>query len=208
MNSSKNLLQHRRFKKMIFRLNLLSIVKKKCPENILGNSSQKIKINLPPRPHYIQIPWIQWKKHSCRIDTFLTLAYHLFYYEFGDLIFPPIIGPKLPNELHPLGNTLIKIDNANNVVSLQKAVYNYVLYRSCSKNEKPGKGAAIFSLFSDFQNLPQFTWKFPLQSFCSDCKTISQRNFTTEPVFTITTFLLESVSGICSLAIKETLSNY
>ena len=43
-----------------------------------------------------QIPWIIWKKNSCRIDVFATLAYHIFYYDFTESIFPTITGPALP----------------------------------------------------------------------------------------------------------------
>jgi len=57
-------------------------------------------------------------KYSCRIDLFLTIVYHIFFYEHGEEIYPQIVGPKLPDELHPLGATLKSINAASNTISI------------------------------------------------------------------------------------------
>jgi len=85
---------------------------------------------------YIKIPWIQWKNYSCRVDVFATLVYFLFYRDFGEEIFPEIIGPKLPNEMHPLGVLILGMNSAQSIAQIQKEVDKYVTYRAKYKKEK------------------------------------------------------------------------
>ena len=112
----------------------------------------KIPISLSTRfdennsSNYIKLAWIQWKNYSCRIDAFATVAYHIFFYDFNDSIFPSLSGPRLPNELHPLGMLLREIDEAKGIKNLQKARQLFFFSESYFKRKKP-KWEAIF-LFS------------------------------------------------------------
>lgn len=90
------------------------------PEIIPSTSSKKIPINLVQIR--VQILWIKWKKNSCRIDVFSTLAYHTFYYDYSEGIFPILNGPKLPGELPPLRVLLKGIHEATTLQNLQKSV--------------------------------------------------------------------------------------
>ena len=168
------------------------------------SSSQKILINLNKK--CIQIPWIKWKKNSCRIDTFATLAYHIFYYDYSESIFPNVTGPKLPGELHPLGVLLTGIEEATNLQSLQKVIDNYGVYRAQNLKEKPGKGGDIFSLFGELRNLSHFQWVFSITEVC-ECGQNS-RIANSDPLITISTSSLIEVFGSCSEAIKLSLSDY
>ena len=97
------------------------ITKKQTISKLLPSTSTKnnlIRIQLPLNEefHY-QTPWIQWKKCSCRVDAFATIAYFILYNDFQDSIIPTIVGPKSPNELHPFGMLLKGIHNASTTIS-------------------------------------------------------------------------------------------
>jgi len=154
----------------------------------------------------VQIPWIKWKKNSCRIDVFSTLAYHTFYYDYSEGIFPILNGPKLPGELPPLGVLLKGIHEATSLQNLQKSVDIYGAYRTQNLKEKPGKGGDIFSLFSELKNLPQFQWIFTINEIC-ECGNNS-RTLYSDPLITISTASLINSLGSCMEAIKDSLNDY
>ena len=154
-----------------------------------------------------QIPWIIWKKNSCRIDVFATLAYHIFYYDFTESIFPTITGPALPGELHPLSILLKEMNNASNLQAIQNAIDNYGAYRHKTLKEKTGKGGDIFSLFADLKDSVKFRWTLIANETC-ECGFNKVRTVMSNPLFTITSALLFSNCGSCSESIKATLSDF
>ena len=154
------------------------------------------------------LPWIKWKNYSCRVDAFATLAFHIFYKDFADTIFPPLLGPKLPNELHPVGTLLKEMNDAPTLPLLQKTIDNYILYRSKSKGEKPGKGGPIATLFTEFKGVTQFTWKFETQFKCNQCGESFSRTFDSDPIHVISSSSLLNLSGQVSLSIRESLGDY
>ena len=184
----------------------------KMNQNTLNVPQKPISINIPKTPlrieqksteQYTILPWIKWKAHSCRVDAFATVGYFVFYKDFAEAIFPPLIGPKLPNESHPVGALLNGIHNASTITMVQKSVENYVSYRSKLKGEKPGKGAPISTLFSEFKGLPHFTWKMETKSKCIKCKKTQSRSYDCDPLFAISSSSLIANSGSISAVIKE-----
>jgi len=167
-----------------------------------------IELNKSISHSYTKMPWIQWKNYSCRIDAFATVAYHIFFYDFSDTIFPPLTGPHLPDDLHPFGSLMKGIDEAKTLQTLQKAVDNYSVYRTRVFKEKIGKGADIFSLFTELKDMPQFIWYFSLNFFCNKCKNTNVKEIKSNVLFTITTSSLINSSGSISLAIQSSVSNY
>jgi len=93
--------------------------------------TKKMKIILPKQktPSFTKIPWLQWKNYSCRIDVFATVVYHIFFYECGDSFFPTLIGPSLPNEIHPLGILMHDMNDSSTLFALQKSVDKYPIDR-------------------------------------------------------------------------------
>jgi len=173
----------------------------------LDSNKILIRLSSPQRTNFVRIPWIRWKSNSCRVDAFATVAYFIFYHDFGEAIFPNLKGPNLPDELHPLGTLLQGIHTSVALQGVQKAVNNYIAYRMKIFREKVGKGGAISTLFSEFNNLPQFTWNFQTHYACN-CNHVSNQNFDSFPLFSIPMGLLNEFSGICTNVIKSTLSSY
>lgn len=136
------------------------------------------------------------------------MSYNIFYQDFGESIFPSVTGPKLPNELHPLGVLLKGVNEASTTAQLQKVVDNYVNYRSKSKGEKVGKGATIAALFSEFKGLKHFTWKFKTELECDNCGETFIRTFDSDPLITIPSSSLIENLGYCSSSIKNSLESY
>lgn len=180
----------------------------KNDHNKTNEPSIKILLERPNPVLINAIAWSKWKNQSCRVDVFSTVSYHVFFYEFKDAIFPSISGPKLQGELHPFAILLQDINNAFTTPMLQKAIDNYINYRSKSKGEKPGKGAPISTLFYELNGLPQFTWKFKIAFNCDVCGSNNIRELTSEPLIVIPTSSLLMNSGICSLAIQNSLDNH
>ena len=84
-------------------------------------------------------------------------------------MFPPMTGPVLPDEIHPLGVLLKEIDKAKTLSNVQKAVDKYVNYRAKYHKEKVGKGGPISTFFLEFKNMIYFTWAFDVNFVCCRC---------------------------------------
>ena len=177
-----------------FRINTESLINTNLEQSI------PIRLRKPEFSNYEALIWIKWKNYSCRIDAFSTVSYFIFYHEFQESIFPILLGPTLPGEVHPLGILLQEIHNAPSINVLQKAVDNFVSYRSKAKNEKPGKGAAISALFSEFKSLSYFTWKFKTTYKC-DCGENYLRTFESEPLISLPSSMMIQNAGSCKLSI-------
>jgi len=175
-----------------------------------SSAQQKIPLILTnePQTKNVSIPWIVWKNYSCRVDVFATIAYHIFYYDFAEDIFPPIEGPKLPDEVHPLGVLLKDMNGASNLTIFQKSIDKYVNYRSRYLKEKAGEGGVLTVLFMQLKGLLQFTWRFKINFTCEACTMSSVKNYDSAPLFTISLATLQNDNGITSDVIKSSLRHY
>ena len=158
------------------------------PTYLTSTTSDRLMINLPAynceMNNYVKIPWLQWKKNSCRIDVFATILYHILYFS-REKIFPKLNESSLPNEIHPIGILTQEIHNASSITVIQRAVDKYIAYRSRYLKEKQGDGGVIYTLFSSFTSISEFIWSFEAETQCDLCGNNSLRYFDVSQPFTI-----------------------
>ena len=97
-------------------------------------------INLPAynceTNNYVKIPWLQWKKNSCRIDAFATILYHILYFKRKD--FSKIKRTFIPKRNSSDWVLIQEIHNSSSINAIQRAVDKYIVYRSRYLDQKQG----------------------------------------------------------------------
>ena len=172
------------------------------PRNNLqsGNNIQSTKL--------LSFPSIKWFKMSCRLDSFLTVMYHIYFKETGKRIFE-IGHENCKDALDALRDCIFGIDASISVDQINLHRNQYAAFRAKKFKEKINASWSLTQLFqSTFEDHPYFCTKAETVLDCDVCSKKESRILKIGPIIVIPPEIVKSNKGKASDALYSVLTDY